>query len=42
MRPTTGSDLYLVYTHNWHRFDRSRLSPQDAEPTAKLRYMVQR
>jgi len=40
LRP--GSDLYLVYTHNWHRLDRSHLSPQNADPTAKLTYTVQR
>ncbi len=35
-----GSDLYLVYTHNWQRLDRSRLSPQNAELAAKLTYTI--
>lgn len=35
-----GSDLYLVYTHNWQRLDRSRFSPLNAEAAAKLTYTI--
>lgn len=35
-----GSDLYLVYTHNWQRLDHARFSSQSAEATAKLTYTI--
>ncbi len=34
-----GSDLYLVYTHNWRSID-GRLSPRSAETAAKLTYTI--
>ncbi len=34
-----GSDLYLVYTHNWRRLD-GRLSPRSVETAAKLTYTI--
>ncbi len=35
-----GSDLYLVYTHNWQSLERDRFSPQSAEVAAKLTYTI--
>jgi len=37
-----GSDLFLVYTHNWQStsLDRDRLSPQNAEVALKLTYTI--
>jgi len=37
-----GSDLFLVYTHNWQStsLDRDRLSPQNAELALKLTYTI--
>jgi hypothetical protein len=34
-----GSELYLVYTHNWRAID-GRLSPRSAETAAKLTYTI--
>ena len=34
-----GSDLYLVYTHNW-RARNDHLTPRSAETTAKLTYTI--
>ncbi|PQJ35170.1 hypothetical protein BSZ35_11700 [Salinibacter sp. 10B] len=34
-----GSDLYLVYTHNWRSID-GHLSPRSAETAAKLTYTI--
>jgi hypothetical protein len=35
-----GSDLFLVYTHNWRTLDFDRFSPQNAELAAKLTYTI--
>lgn len=35
-----GSDLYLVYTHNWQALDYDRFSPRNAEVAAKLTYTI--
>lgn len=35
-----GSDLFLVYTHNWRSLDFDRFSPRNAELAAKLTYTI--
>ena len=35
-----GSDLFLVYTHNWRTLDFDRFSPRNAELAAKLTYTI--
>jgi hypothetical protein len=35
-----GSDLYVVYTHNWQALDYDRFSPRSAEVAAKLTYTI--